>query len=243
MFPLMPPIFQFIYLCVLSALAVHLIGEAVHDKYASRAGSLLALIGAGAVLLGMAGVAMSVPGILHVMSNAVGKAAGFPTQENFLIFEGYTAAEPFAPGAVLAWTCVLWGWTAFYAGVRSWLFTHPDKRALRLADIAEAEQKDAEMKAFQQKGTLVSVRNRLHNDDGTAARGALSVIETTEAVFLVQGTVGSVTKGIPVYLDGKGRVRVGTDISRIFHLHDTSKQHEPALAALAAARYNQTKKD
>lgn len=52
MFPLMPSVFQFIYLCILSGLAVHLIGDAVHDKYATRTGSVLALVGAGGVLLG-----------------------------------------------------------------------------------------------------------------------------------------------------------------------------------------------
>lgn len=191
----------------------------------------------------MAGVAMSVPGILHVMSNAMGQAAGLPTQTNFLIFEGYTAAKPFAPGALSAWFCTLWGWTAFYAGVRSWLFTHPDKRAARLADIAEAERKDAELNAFEFKGALVTVRNHLQNANGSAVRGTLSEVETTEAVFLIQGAVGSVGKGTPVYLNTKGQVRVGDNKSRIFHLHVVSEQNPSPAGRRADSLQPNLKKD
>lgn len=79
--------------------------------------------------------------------------------------------------------------------------------------IEEAEQA---RQRFTSVGELVTIRT-------TVASGLLSTerfteVETTEGVFVVEGEVGTVSKGIAVSKNGEGELRIGGLHSRTFPL-------------------------
>lgn len=172
------------------------------NKYASTAGKLLGVSGATMVIVGYDSFMGNMAGLGD--TTIFGEEA-FSTF--FLFSKGLTFFLLFAGGACL------------YIAVGSWMFTSEEKRAAREADEKEQEDTEKARSAFHPQGSVLNVRNHVVKGSRRSQTERFTEIETTNAVLVVHGEVGSMSKGLTVYTNEKGQLRIGDhEGGRIFNL-------------------------
>lgn len=114
------------------------------------------------------------------------------------------------------------------AGGFSWSLT----RTGRLEQWSNARKivlaEERAHKAFKSHGTVVQVRHQAEKGDIFAGPLGFTELETTQGLLIVDDLVGSISKGLAVYVNQDGQVRIGGLYSRTFALR---REKAPAPAA------------
>jgi hypothetical protein len=166
----------------------------------------------GGKLLGGVGVVLLTAGLGSVYANIMGlsEVSRLPETEAYrALFEYSMWVTLFLMGG---------GGALIQLGVGSWVFTPEENRAAREAYEKAQEDERAARKIFHPQGTLVTVRNHVEKGGLLSSTERFTEIETTLAVFVVEGEVRSATKGVMVYRNGRNQLRIGDEDGRTFYL-------------------------
>ncbi len=126
---------------------------------------------------------------------------------------GITHLPVGAAGAML-----LTGSGLLFWGVYSWSFTRPEMKDVRLADLAKNKADEEAERRFKSAGEIVSIRTTVAKGGFLSNTERFTEVETALGVLVVDGEVGTIAKGVPVYRNGLGKVRVGGLRSRTFDI-------------------------
>lgn len=104
------------------------------------------------------------------------------------------------------------------AGGFSWSLTRTGRLSQwsHARKIAHADERAR--KAFKAHGTVVDVHNHTEKGDIFAGPIGFTELETTQGMLIVDDLVGSISKGLAVYVNQDGQVRIGGLYSRTFAL-------------------------
>lgn len=203
--------FQWMFYAMIATLFILAFRVSLEDPYANTKGKLLALMGA---LLMVVGVDTLIPAICNGISVSI--AGEFPHPEE----DGTPAALKSVLGIPVHFALLasIVGFAGVALGLSSSLFTRPEMVEKRNADIEKEKELERNRKVFLPRGNLLTVRN--HNNPGGLLSNPVrfTEIETSDAVFVVEGEVGSVSKGVPVYTNALGQLRIGSVGSRSYTL-------------------------
>lgn len=176
-----------------AALCGFVYARVVRNPYATRTGKFIAAIG-GLLLIGSGPeLVLAFININLLIAQSPPISLVTPTHLSFI-----HAVVLFLLGALTVWF-----------GVGSWRFTRPDMREKRRADIAARKREEEGRRQFNLFGQLVSIRTTVVRSGLLSGTERFTEIETTAGVLVVNGEVGSVSKGIPVYRNGYHRVLLG----------------------------------
>ncbi len=217
---MMSAISHYLYFAFLLTLSLGLLSTVLCDKFASPAGKVLALVGSLALLVGIDGVMGDLLGLLDGSADAVRGGGSVPTFDPAAAApaKGLSALGQAQVSAGWGWFMVCTGAIAVYVGLVSWIFTPAEKHAARTAHEKAQEKATADRQAYRAQGTVTTVRNHVAKGGALSSTERFTEIETTTGVFVVEGEVGSMAKGLAVYKNGMGQLRVGGLHSRTFEL-------------------------
>jgi len=102
---------------------------------------------------------------------------------------------------------------SFYWGLVSWTFTRPEKIDERHAEGKKTREEEEARLQLNPCGQLLNIRTTVAKGGLLSSDERFTEIETSERVLVVTGEVGSVNKGVPVFVNGFGVVRVGAESS------------------------------
>jgi hypothetical protein len=204
---------QYAYWIMLTTLCLWLYGDTVKNKYALAKGKFIGVVGA---VLGLIGF----DSCMTVFFSAARESFGI-------------RADAFEPGVYehmyrlhgighlpvdIAAAMFVVGVGLLYWGVYSWSFTRFEMKDVRLADRAQAKAEEDAKNAYKPAGEVVTIRTTVAKGGLLSSTERFTEIETTQGVLIVDGEVGTIAKGIPVYRNGWGKVRVGGLSTRTFDL-------------------------
>jgi hypothetical protein len=206
---------QLAYWIVLAVLCLWLYRDTVKNKYAFAKGKAIGVIGAVFALIGFDSYVNAFVSFLR---------AGFG--DNPDAYDPGVYARMYRAHAIghlpadIAFVMLVIGVGLLYWGVYSWIFTRPEMMEVRRADREQAKADEEARNAFKPVGEVVTIRTTVAKGGLLSSTERFTEIETTEGVLIVGGEVGSIAKGIPVYRNGWGKVRVGGLHTRTFHLRE-----------------------
>ena len=193
-------ILQTLYFAQLFMLLVLALKWVLRDKYASMQGKLLGAVGVVFVTAGA--------------DSAVGDIANAMGMHNKT--EAFRTLFLFSTEVTLLFICT--GGALLYIAVCSWVFTPEESRTAREADEKAQEDAAKARGAFHLQGTVMNMRNHVKKGGFLSETERFTEIETTMAIFVVNGEVDSMAKGLGVYVNDRGQLRVGDQRSRTFYL-------------------------
>jgi hypothetical protein len=118
----------------------------------------------------------------------------------------------------VAGSMLLVGAGLVFWGVYSWGFTRPEMKDVRLADLAKDKADEQAERRFSAAGQIVSIRTTVAKGGFFSSTERFTEVETTKGVLVVDGEVGTIAKGVPVYRNALGKVRIGGLHSRTFEM-------------------------
>ncbi|MGY6257303.1 hypothetical protein ACXIVK_27980 [Paraburkholderia caledonica] len=204
---------QVTYWMMLVALCKWLYVDTVKNEYASSKGKL---IGATGAVLALIGFDSCMSAFFNFVRALLGDRPdlydpGF--YERMYRVHGIAHLPVSVAGAM-----VLVGGGLLYWGVYSWSFTRPDMKDVRLADLELAQAEEDAKNKFNPAGEVVTIRTTVAKGGLLSSTERFTEIETTNGVLVVNGEVGTIAKGVPVYRNGWDKVRLGGLHSRTFDL-------------------------
>jgi len=204
---------QLAYWMSLAVLCKWLYVDTAKNEYAYSKGKLIGAIGA---VLGLIGLDSCMSAFFNFVRDSFG---GRPDMYYPGVYERMYRVHGIAHLPVsVAGAMVLVGVGLLFWGVYSWSFTRPEMNDVRHADREQAKAEEDAKNAFKPAGEVVTIRTTVAKGGLLSSTERFTEIETTEGVVIVNGEVGSIAKGVPVYRNGWNKVRVGGLHSRTFDL-------------------------
>lgn len=187
--------------------------DTVKNKYAFTTGKVTGACGALLALLGLDGCADA---FFSFVRDGFGDRPDAYDQglwEQIYRVHGITHLPVGVASAML-----LIGSGLFFWGVYSWSYTRPEMKDVRLADLAKNKAEEEAERRFKSAGELISIRTTVAKGGFFSSTERFTEVETTQGVLVVDGEVGTIAKGVPVYRNGLGKVRIGGLYSRSFDM-------------------------
>ncbi|MFP3637591.1 hypothetical protein [Paraburkholderia sp. SIMBA_054] len=204
---------QLAYWMMLAVSCMWLYRNTVKNKYAFAKGKLIGAVGS---VLGLIAFDSCMNAFFNFARDAFGDR---PDMYEPGVYERMYRVHGLAHLPVdSAAAMLLVGVGLLYWGVFSWRFTRPELSDLRVADRKQAKAEEDARNAFNLAGEVVTIRTTVAKGGLFSSTERFTEIETTEGVLVVNGEVGTIAKGIPVYRNGWGKVRVGGLSTRTFDL-------------------------